>query len=744
MQRQSQKNFFPRQALTAQSKTRITANVSAPLKTTSRTLNGLPQLTSTEEKDAIAKLKPQFKDLLVAVSDFISHNGSVPIFRNNLQKVLTDADRYFNGFYSQLSKSGGTTISITKVQPAKTTPMIKNTAIPFIKAWGLLMREIDIMHGKGIDFIQDAVDENFNQILNILENIQKGVGYDAGVHDVTIRKAKKMQQQVWTFQGQIAKFLGKTTEQKKEAEERLASALKTFSRDMSSAFSTEFSSVASSFPDNEKNRNLCYNCVCEVIFEVTGAVSFTPDIEKIGEAIDKISQIVENIATNLGISNLLVPPTPKNEGKEKKEIKSVLQQQIEQMTKKGKEETNEGESFFDRNLDITDIIDRGFIVFKRSSVPIDRVKEFFESVRYKISNLQKTNEEMSKELFQTKQKLTFSESYKERLTQETQKVATLRNSTNQLQERINALTEQLDTMRKKENIIGLRECLKKVNTRIRTAAELEEKQFDDDLSLINDTESLLFEQDALKCKKCQKNAVIFDKLQGLLGSAMYVEETQILVKNNASLQKNFEKMKAEKDLYLKEKGELTQAILKILEFFNVTPPGMIPLHEFCVQSVQEQVALLENKLTKEKGDHQADLDRIATKIETQLKVHKAASVDKQIEQLKIFRDSEANTMKQMKTHLEEVEQRLCGYLKVKKSGRPLFESIKALLTQLETNINPLQSVVESLKLELDEASVALNDAEKTVARIAKATIPEDDIKLTERIENLSKLLRTIE
>lgn len=745
---------------------------------TNKSRASLPGLISNDEKDNIARIKPLFRTLLENVSTFVSHNGSTPSIRSKMEQSLTDVDRYFTGFYNQLNKSGGTTVSVAKLQTqGKLTPMIKNTAMPFIKSWAGFVFTIKDIEQTGLDLISNSIDDNFNFILNSLDNVLKGEGYNSGMHDPVIKQIKKFQQQIWTFQGLIGKFILMSQSQKIKTEEKISQDLKSFSRDLSSTFSTDFANYAIHFPENERTRNLAYNAVCDIISQIKSTIVYDEDVKKIDASLEPLLPTFEIIATNLNLLEVMRTEEREKKQQKRKQIqkdkKEAQQQQTQQTHQSISPEKEEVDNYFNKDLEINDLIDRAFIAFKRPNLTIDRVKEFFEALRGAVGKLQEKNENLQRQIADKDQQLQFSESFKERLTQETQKVATLRASLQASQDRIKNLEDQLHYKDETGNVDGLRRCMKNVLNFLRARRDENADQKEDlehsqehiadlqeeaeflqnigkpnkqsDNYMIENVNKLLNDPNTMKCKKCEEFDSFYFKLSRILGSSTVLEEAQSLVKRANASAKAEGKLQQEIAELRKEKADLTASLAKILDTFGVSAPSVEMISQFAVQSVGDEIGKLNAKIKRQEEDKKCERDMVAKRISDLFGVNKQENIYQQLDEVKMKFSYVDTTVEQYKNSLEEAETRLILYLGTKKQGRPTIESVKSLLTELETRQNPLQSVVDTLKREIMESTESLVDCERTISRITRDKLPDlSSMKLDQRIQRLGKILRTIE
>lgn len=429
---------------------------------------------------------------------------------------------------------------------------------------------------------------------------------------------------------------------------------------------------------------------------------------------------------------------------------------------------DESDNYFSKDIDVNDLIDRGFIVFKRPNLTSDRVKEFFDALRSSVGKILDAKAELEKMIADKDQQLQFSESFKERLMQETQKVATLRASLSSSQDKLKSLEEELRSEQEKGNVDGLRKCLKQVLCYFRSKKEensdtsenegkidaLNEKEFlqnldmpnrSSDNNLIDNVTNLMNDPKVTTCKKCQEFDNFYFKLSRILGSSTVLEEAQSLVKRANASAKAEGKLQQEIVELRKEKADLVGSIGKILDIFGVTTPSATLISEFAVQSVGEQINLLNSKLKRQEDDRRRERELISKRISDMFVVKLQDNIYSQLDDVKAKFAFHETTIDQYKNTLEEAETRLVLFLGTKKSGRPIVESIKSLLTELETRQNPLQGTVDTLKREIMESTQAFVDCERTMARITREKLHDNsNMRLDQRIQKLAKSLRIIE
>ncbi|EAX95367.1 hypothetical protein TVAG_425510 [Trichomonas vaginalis G3] len=335
--------------------------------TTNFSRESLPVLLSSEEQDNVLKIKPLFRALLESISVFISHNCSTPQIRSQMEKGLTNVDRYFVPFYNQLNKNGGSAICFSKL-PAQTnlTLVIKNSALPFMKHWTKFTDSIKDIELNGIKYIQDSIDKNFNSILSNLDNIMKYESYNAGIHDPVMKYIKKFQQQIWMFQSLIGKFFLMNRNQRNRAQEKIVQDMKTFSREISTAYSTEFEKYVKG-QENEKLKNSSYNAVCDIISEIRAVILYDEDLSKIEQNLVPLNPIFQTIAENLNIA--------KTE-EEIMKIEEEKSKEIQNEKSNEKLKSDKVEVYFDKELNIRELINRGMIAFKRPKLTSDRKRIF--------------------------------------------------------------------------------------------------------------------------------------------------------------------------------------------------------------------------------------------------------------------------------------------------------------------------------------------------------------------------------
>ena len=140
-------------------------------------------LTTIEERNELIKLKPNFKLFLNLISEFINHNNSTKNIINLIQKHYIEIDKCFTNFFTHFSKSGGISLQISKGKNFSMYPTVKAAAIPFLRNWVLFTLSLNDIIENGLIIIQNSIENNFSNILLTLESVQKGKGYNSGIHD---------------------------------------------------------------------------------------------------------------------------------------------------------------------------------------------------------------------------------------------------------------------------------------------------------------------------------------------------------------------------------------------------------------------------------------------------------------------------------------------------------------------------------------------------------------------------------
>lgn len=672
--------------------------------------------SNIEDKESIVRMRPMVKSLLESTSDFLTNNSSTPKFRELLQKSMQDVDRYFTVFFNHLTRAGVYISNVTMLRTAAyKSPMIKQTSIPFVKAWSDFSRALHDIHKNGVTMIQDSIEENFDNIMNRIEMIQNGQGYNAGMHDPVVKKAKKVQQKIWIFLDTITKYFADPPSS--SLFDKLIDELKVFSRDLNSSFSSDFSQASLVFSENERARNIVYNNACDVIFQVKSFTGFEVSIGKVIRLLDDFDTTVRIIAENLDVTDML-----------KSQVETEdLNPTSKKASQKGddKDDDDKDDSFFSKTIPISELIDRGFVAFKRSSIPKDRVREFFDTIRFQVNELENRIIGIKQEMHEKDQQVILADTYKELVNQEQQKVIVMKQSLDAQLQKVKSLETELSVYKENTDLHAIRECLLSTHNSLAIYLNKQSCTNQDDSQLIRNLGEYCSEIASRECPNCATKDEIFQKLEGVLGSKLFIEEAQKLVNDNTILTNRSQQMTEELDQSQKQCESYKDALKSILELFGVAPQGHVELDKYAVVTAQEQISLTQNKYEIELEKKENDIKKIGNMIEKTFNIPVCGNIDLQLQKLKTLVVQDSETIDKLNYELGEVIRRLKDYLSFNIDDNiPPPEAVRALLNELENDDNPIKRKLDSV---LEDEQVALNYigiCERNISSILKQQLPE--------------------
>jgi len=669
------------------------------------------KLTSIEEKNSLTSLRPFFRSLLVYVSELLNHNGNTKSFVSLLQKNLASVEQTFNTFYGQLSKSGGISFSVSKNKKSGNVfPTIRTSAGTFLRNWAIFSSVLSEISENGISMIQNSIENNFSIILTALDSVQNGQGYNAGIHDPICKRAKKLQQSVWTIQGAISQLFSEKPLE--SVIEKITNDLKSLSRTINNAFSTEFSQFSTIFSENEKSRNASYNACCDVVFQVRAYALFESDMDKINHKIKDLTQSIDYIAETLELEHLLEPPV--------RPVTAPTILPVSQKPQQAKEEQDD-EPFFSKSLPASVLLDRGFIVFKRSGGDIGMIKDFFSAMRLKVSEYEKQLETKQQEVNQMSQQVVICDTLRNQLYQESQKVNNLRATLYSQTENIKLLKDEIAALKDTADVNSLRDSLIEISNII--APKLGESPvLKDSSDIVLSTTAKRLAKDVVSkpCLLCTPREDTISKVEKELGTTLIIEEIQILKRERTSNQKLSEKLRND-NIDLKQRlSDYEMSFNRIISTCDSILPSQARVDVFAITAVQQRLSSIQDTVLKLEQSIEKQRKSIAQEIEAELGVPIFGEIQDMLRKVSNGKKRDNETISNMEAFLKEIEDRLAKYLNIPQLDRPVFDAIRLMLHALENQQNTLSSVLEQNEQKDKKCENILIDIEKRLKALVSS------------------------
>lgn len=702
----------------------------------SRTAKGIRQsfdfnnlIPNPDGEDTLGTIKPLFRQFIEKISDFLNHTGGTKTIRDDLQGITLKTDELFMTFYQQLTKSGRSAIPISRIKTISlTTQSIKASSIPFVHIWQKIIKHINRIKEVGEKLILDSIEDNFNVVLNSLDSIINSKGYNSGMHDTNIKKARKFQQVVWNLQRKVQDFFAIIAVEKKYHEKAIADELKVLSRDISAAYTNDFAKIATVFSENENSRNKIYTCICEVVFQIHSLTIFNEDMLAISNAYMDVDQFINVLIDSLQLREKLNETHPEEEEEE-------IPRNTSNNTKKSIIDS-EGEYFL-VDMSLTEIVHRAHIAFKRGITDKKRFDEFMSVLRKKSDQVTTEMNKMSTQLNEQAPKiLTYDEM--EKSLEETSKDANEVKTQNFiLKQTIKELKEKLNELTNNTNVNGLRSCLASVCTVLSRNPDENIMSTNDD-EIIEKANSLLEEASKNKCLSCQQNEEIFKTLRELLGSDMYVEEVQILLRKYNDLASNVTSQNNKIDELTSEIKKLRESLYAVIGEFKLSLPDEKNLPTNAVMYVKEQLAIMNNKLEAETQHHARDIAGITTAIKKTFGLHESTTLESDIAQLKTSFETLQTEMITNSKFLKNTEERLRKITRAQQSSKSMLDSIDFMLSLVETTENPLEPLVKTLRRTISDSKKTINAIEPRVQDLTGISLViNHDLGIDQRLANIS-------
>ncbi|EAY06869.1 hypothetical protein TVAG_340470 [Trichomonas vaginalis G3] len=699
-------------------------------------LTGLMQNTlNPDGEDTLAVIKPVFRQFIEKISDFLNHTGGTKAIRDDLQGITLKTDELFSTFYSQLTKSGRSAIPISKIKTISLTTMsVKSSAIPFALIWQRIIKHINRIKETGEKLILDSINDNFNIVLNSLDSIINSNGYNAGMHDNNIKKARKFQQVVWNLQRKVQDFFNIINVEKKYHEKAITDELKVLSRDISAAYTNDFSKIAAVFSENENSRNKIYTCICEVVFQLHSLTIFSEDVLAISNAYTDVDQYINVIVDSLQIRDKLNETSPEEEEEEipRNTTNSLKKSIID----------SEGEYFL-VDMELPEIVHRASIAFKRGITDRKRFDEFMSVLRKKSDLVTNEIKTCKDTLQEQAPKIASYDEMEKSLQEATKEITEFKTQSFIQKQTIKDLKDKLNEMTNNTNVNGLRSCLNDVCTVLSNNTEEIKANGSNDDAIIETTRQLLEVAAKNKCLSCQQNEEVFKSLKQLLGSEMYVEEVQILIRKYNELSNHYTSQSDKISELTEEIKTLRESLYAIIGEFKLSLPDEKNLPTFSVMCVKEQLAILNNKFEAEKVHHSKDIVAITQMIKKSFNLAENTSLESDIENLQKAFHSIQNEMITQSKFLKTVEERLKALTRTSATPKSIMDSIDQMLSLVENTENPLEPLVKTLRRTIAESKKCINVIEPKIQDLTGISLViNQDLGIDQRLANISANLET--
>lgn len=633
--------------------------------------NTFYQTSRNQECQETISLKHDFNMYMEASTEFVSHNGTISSFREQLSQQVIYFVRCFNIFIRQADieiGSFGANKSLSKTQQIGNRSPIFNYAKDLKTLWNKFAITIESISYTGPEIIQEKIHDLFDILHMVINQIYSNCSDSHNIHNPTLKLCETYDTQLKSLESAIMNFaqivlsnphttnssnqsdftnnsprvMDETnqvsnevrfytdlddseqykTNPVKNLSKSIEDDMKKFSRQLNESFSKDF---VSTLPVNKLNdlKVHAFASCSDIIHEIKALYLFQSDIRKVFDSYDSFHDSLLSLFTTLNLDSSNFPS--------KHGVKRFdqIQQEINEITEQ------ERMFHFNEDSSLNELFQQGFDNKDKFGGDSEFLEEFFSILKKKIDE-NKNEIDMQKKQNQIKEKEIeqLKNSMKEQLELEKETNLTLSEEIKKLKETLIDRERQISSLQHKEDDNEFKKCLKNVARKLGGVLKEEALSFGDgtDDQLISYVNALSVYIVEKKCQKC----VVHDKLEKEVGEYLKQinqnEDDQDILKAVKSAKSLFDSLRSEitekENEIIKFKEDLENSKKKLAEFFKkfganeISPNGINSLDEFAeyiLNSTKDLEIKHDEDIKSIKSNQEFEINKLIENIGTKLK-----------------------------------------------------------------------------------------------------------------------------
>jgi hypothetical protein len=235
-----------------------------------------------------------FTNVADAVSVFLSHTVATAPYRERLATHLSDSVRNFDLFLSQAQKSVPAFMPKSKMEASQTA--IKTAATIFLRSRESVVELTRSIRKSGLDLALGSITESFDLIVSSLESIAPPVNPLSSFQSQPNKLIKDLIQQAQNLRTNVIRLF--SSAEGIPADSPLVGELRAYSRQISSAFSNEFTPSSTEY---ENMRARAFAACNDVMQGLKSAVLFRNDMKVIFKEVDTFENLFEPYVEKFGV-----------------------------------------------------------------------------------------------------------------------------------------------------------------------------------------------------------------------------------------------------------------------------------------------------------------------------------------------------------------------------------------------------------------------------------------------------------
>ena len=686
---------------------------------------------SPRDTSAFVDFKSSYQTMMNAVASFLSHNNTTVEFRIQFNSIIKELDENLNKFIVATPKHA------PDLTDPKYTRQFLRRFMPFAHTFWDFSGYIKNIRQSGTNPIHEAIDMHFQIITDTLDVVKNSSETVTGIHDPIIRRSKALHSQLMNL-----KRIALDVIQSKKDSTKITTEIRSFSRLLNSAFTTDFSPSPLGQTQLEKLRSESYTSCCAIIHNIRESSLFQQHSSAMFASFDQFKLAVHHLLEKNGIDKKLSELC----GEEEEAAELVVK--------------------FDKNLTLQELIEKG-----KDAFDDEKVLEYINLVEIAANDVLSENETIKGKLEELKN------------IQKLKKQAEIeRDAARKIQEDIQKDNDELKMMMNENNKkmaeyernAGIDTQYKKTVTETipRIAAYLNEEVHNpaSDQSIISYFLTLMNSVFSQKCQRCVALLQREEQINDMLSSVIEVkndviENVQAMLDLYYENQKNLKSRTLEMNAANQQVGQMRDSYFKILSLFDVPQNKTIDIGIFTYETVKDEIERLRTKLSQQEMEY-TERENANEQNENRKRTAQQEYVANLISRLKQILNTDE--LLSVEEYLFQIENKLGEYSR-KESNNELFlsdlsNSLHSLLKIQKNNSEPVENgllqITDLLKMhinemekknnELEEKIMELNNKSKDFSKIGKELNDILDAKrdcqteedIIDRIDDVASLVRS--
>ena len=677
---------------------------SSTLSYVAKTQNKSPRLTPTPHSTAnlhirqifpsprdtstLVDFKTSYQTLMNAVASFLSHNNTTIEFRLKFNSIIKELDENLNKFIVATPKH------TPDLSDPKYSRQFLRRFLPFGHTFWDFSGYIKTIRQSGTNPIHEALDMHFQIITDTLDVVKNSSQTVTGMHDPIIRRSKALQSQLMNL-----KRIALDVIQNKKDSTKITTEIRSFSRLLNSAYTTDFNSSPLGQTQLEKLRSESYTSCCAIIHNIRESGLFQQHSSDMFAAFDHFKSSINHLLEKNGVEKKLSELC----GEEEEEAELVIK--------------------FDKNLSLQELIEKG-----KEAFDDDKVLEYINLIEIAANDILSENETIKGKLENLKN------------IKKLQKQAEIeRDAARKIQEDIQKENEELKMMMNENNEkmaeydsnAGTDTQYKKtvLETIPRIASYLNEEVHNpaSDQSTISYFLTLMNSVFSQKCQRCVSLLQREEEINEMLSNVIEVkndviENVQTMLDLYYENQKNLKSRTLEMNAANQQVGQMRESYFKILSLFDAPQNKTIDIGVFTYETVKDEVEKLRSKVSQQEQEN-IEKQNAEEELENRKKTAQQEYVANLIKRLQeILKTDELLSVEQ---YLFEIENKLGEYSR-KESNNELFLSdlsntLHSLLHKEKNNEEPVENglleITELLKIHINEIERKNDELQEDIKKI---------------------------